>query len=388
MSLPRHRLLSPHPLKNVLPKSSCLPISFRRLNSASPQTHENQVIFSGIQPTGVPHIGNYLGALQQWVNLQSTARPSTKLLFSIVDWHAITKAQDPALLARRSRETLATLLAVGIDPERSVVFLQSSVPQHLELYWQLLCTATTWGGLSRMTSWKSKIGIPADSDPLDPISGKPPMGLFNYPVLQAADILIHRATHVPVGDDQSQHLELTRQLTTSFNHIYATTFTPPQTLLSPAKRIMSLTTPLSKMSKSDHNPLSRILITSPPAAITLALKAALTDSLNTITYSPLERPGVSNLLDLYSYFDPQQRTPAALAASCRGMGLGALKALVAEAVVEGLAPVRETYERVVGEDESSGGAFLRGVRERGGRRARDSAEETMVGVRRAMGFWR
>ncbi|KAH8600825.1 hypothetical protein B0O99DRAFT_736849 [Bisporella sp. PMI_857] len=354
----------------------------RRFNQtdASPK----HVIFSGIQPTGVPHIGNYLGALQQWVELQNASPPSTKFLYSIVDWHAITKRQDPLLLAQRSKEMLAALLAIGLDPNRCIIFLQSSVPQHLELYWQLLCTTTSWGQLSRMTSWKSKVGLRSESNPLDPASRKPPMGLFNYPVLQAADILIHRATHVPVGDDQSQHLELSRNIVASFNHIYGFNFAAPQTRLSPTKRVMSLHNPASKMSKSDRDPRSRILLTDAPEEIRLKLASALTDDINSVSYDPVTRPAVSNLLDILSYFDAGKRTPQELGMAYEDLNLKMFKETVADAIAENLSPVRDRFLRIMGEDD---GRYLEFVRDEGGKKARESAEETMVEIRKIMGFW-
>ncbi|TEY80578.1 hypothetical protein BOTCAL_0037g00340 [Botryotinia calthae] len=176
----------------------------------STQPSPSKVIFSGIQPTGIPHLGNYLGALQNWVRLQDTAESSTKLFYSIVDYHAITIPQKREELKRWKKESLATLLAIGLDPERSTVFYQSSVAAHTELMWILSCTASM-GYLSRMTQWKSKLSLEDDASPLDgDKKSKLKLGLFSYPVLQAADILVHKATHVPVGEDQTQHLEFAR----------------------------------------------------------------------------------------------------------------------------------------------------------------------------------
>jgi tryptophanyl-tRNA synthetase len=225
-----------------------------------------QVIFSGIQPTGVPHLGNYLGALRQWVKLQDEAAPDATLLYSVVDLHAITVLQDPARLRQWRKEMFASLIAVGLDPKRSIIFCQSSVPAHSELMWILSCTASM-GYLSRMTQWKarspllldtpqltsvqSKLALPDDASPLD-TSAKAQLrlGLFSYPVLQAADVLVHRyaavvrlytysqltrsidsATHVPVGEDQSQHLEFARNCANAFNHNSDKVLVPPETIL-------------------------------------------------------------------------------------------------------------------------------------------------------------
>lgn len=179
------------------------------------------MIFSGIQPTGVPHLGNYLGAMRQWKRYQNQAGPNDRLLFSIVDLHAITMPQDAPILRQRSREMLAALMAIGIDPDKSTMFYQSAVPAHAELMWILSCTAST-GYLGRMTQWKSKLTQDNHAMTLDEttVASKLKLGLFSYPVLQAADILVHRATHVPVGNDQSQHLEFARECATNFNAAY------------------------------------------------------------------------------------------------------------------------------------------------------------------------
>ncbi|KAG4411087.1 hypothetical protein IFR04_015773 [Cadophora malorum] len=241
------------------------------------------------------------------------------------------------------------------------------------------------GYLSRMTQWKSKLSLSDNTSPLDESSkSKLKLGLFSYPVLQAADILVHRATHVPVGEDQSQHLEFARECVTNFNHTYGCShLVTPQTILSPTKRIMSLTSPTTKMSKSAPSPLSRILITDSPSTISQKISSALTDSQNLVTWDPVSRPGVSNLLTLLSSFDEHGRSPQLLGEKFEreGMGLGAFKKLVGEAVGEGLSGVRERFERIVGED-----GYVEEVARRGAIRARESAEETMVLVREAVGL--
>ncbi|KAK6606946.1 tryptophanyl-tRNA synthetase [Botrytis cinerea] len=226
------------------------------------------------------------------------------------------------------------------------------VAAHTELMWILSCTASM-GYLSRMTQWKSKLSLEDDASPLDgDKKSKLKLGLFSYPVLQAADILVHRATHVPVGEDQTQHLEFARECVTNFNHAYGPRLIAPQTLLSPTKRIMSLQSPTQKMSKSHPSPISRILLADSPDTITKKISSALTDSQNAVSYSPSERPGVSNLLTLWSSFDTQnpKRTPAQIAEECKAkkFTLGDLKRETANAVNTGLEPIRKNYERLLG----------------------------------------
>ncbi|TGO15211.1 hypothetical protein BTUL_0043g00660 [Botrytis tulipae] len=232
----------------------------------------------------------------------------------------------------------------------------------------------------------SKLSLEDDASPLDGGNkSKLKLGLFSYPVLQAADILVHRATHVPVGEDQSQHLEFARECATNFNHAYGPHLIAPQTLLSPAKRIMSLQTPTQKMSKSHPSPISRIRLTDPPNTITKKISSALTDSQNAVSYSPSERPGVSNLLTLWSSFDTQspKRTPAQIAEECEAkkFTLGDLKRETANAVNTGLEPIRKNYERLLGDE-----GYVEDVARKGGVKARENAERTMVEVREAVGF--
>ncbi|THV49959.1 hypothetical protein BGAL_0171g00130 [Botrytis galanthina] len=378
-----HRQMLQNVKSRTLQVTAPLNHVFKRHQSTQPSPPK--IIFSGIQPTGIPHLGNYLGALQNWVRLQDTAESSTKLFYSIVDYHAITIPQKREELKRWKKESLATLLAIGLDPERSTVFYQSSVAAHTELMWILSCTASM-GYLSRMTQWKSKLSLEDDASPLDGGNkSKLKLGLFSYPVLQAADILVHRATHVPVGEDQSQHLEFARECATNFNHTYGPHLIAPQTLLSPAKRIMSLQTPTQKMSKSHSSPISRIRLTDPPNTITKKISSALTDSQNAVSYSPSERPGVSNLLTLWSSFDTQnpKRTPAQIAEQCKAknLTLGDLKRETANVVNMGLEPIRKNYERLLGDE-----GYVEDVARKGGVKARENAERTMVEVREAVGF--
>lgn len=397
----------------------------------TPSDAAPKVIFSGIQPTGVPHLGNYLGALSQWVALQeeattaaattTTGAPPTRLLFSVVDLHAITLPQDATQLRRWRREMLAALLAVGLDPARSTIFHQSSVPAHAELMWVLSCTASM-GYLSRMTQWKSKLSLPENASALVDDDGGAAgaagsksssssaaaalkLGLFSYPVLQAADILVHRATHVPVGDDQRQHLEFARECAAGFNHTYGTAtktktrniLIPPETIVSPARRVMSLADPTKKMSKSDANAASRVLITDSEGDIRKKIMRAVTDSQSGfVSYDPAGRPGVSNLLEMLAILEGAgvrggggkskgSRTPEEVARGFEGSQhpLKALKERTADVVVAELRDVRERYLELMGTNDGKGLDELEAI---GAEKARASADATMKLVKEAVGF--
>ncbi|KUI64930.1 Tryptophan--tRNA ligase, mitochondrial [Cytospora mali] len=355
--------------------------------TSSNYTANPKVVFSGIQPTGIPHLGNYLGALSQWVRLQNEAAPDTKLLYSVVDLHAITVPQKAAELRAWRREMLAALLAVGLDPERSTISYQSSCPAHSELMWILSCTASM-GYLNRMTQWKSKLSLSSDTSALDDRAKSAlKLGLFSYPVLQAADILVHRATHVPVGEDQRQHLEFARECAAGFNHTYgAAVLVPPETMLSPARRVMSLTDPTKKMSKSDANPASRVLITDEPAHMRKKIMRSLTDlQSDRVTYEPEARPGVSNLLEILSILSGENSTPEETAEGFAGAQnpLKALKERTAEAVVRSMGDIRERYLELLGRD---GGRWLDDVEAKGAEKARANAEVTMKLVKEAVGL--
>lgn len=342
------------------------------------------VIFSGIQPTGVPHLGNYLGALQQWARLQNEALPSTQLLYAIVDLHAITTNQDADQLRRWKRETLATLLAVGLDPERSTIFYQSAVPEHTELMWILSCTASV-GYLSRMTQWKSKLTVPDEVSALDSTSAKArlKLGLFSYPVLQAADILLYGATHVPVGEDQVQHLEFARQCADQFNTVHGEILVKPQTVLSSARRVMSLKEPHLKMSKSHQDFRSRIQVNDGPKLIGDKIRLAMTDSMPGVSYEPDHRPGVSNLLAIMSYLDGRGRTAEELARACNSMNMRQFKETVTSAISESLASTRDKYNRLMNKDETH---YLDDIVIEGSNKARRQAGKTMAAVRQVVGL--
>ncbi|KAI0476981.1 tryptophanyl-tRNA synthetase [Xylaria cf. heliscus] len=359
----------------------------RGFSSASEPEGSQQghaVIFSGIQPTGIPHLGNYLGAMRQWKRLQDAASDKDKLIFSIVDLHAITMPQDAEELRYRRREMLAALLAIGLDPEKSTLFYQSSVKQHTELMWILSCTASM-GYLGRMTQYKAKLLADNQASFLeDAISSRLKLGLFSYPVLQAADILVHRATHVPVGHDQRQHLEFARECVTNFNNAYGQELLiQPETITTPSPRVMSLRDPYKKMSKSSPTEKSQILITSTPEEIKQRIMGAVTDSVNMVSYEPQERPGVANLLELIAQCSPELTTPADVVDALMGASLGDLKTLCADVVTAELGGIRERYTELL---QRRGGGYLDEVEARGAEVARENAEETMRFVRDAVGL--
>ena len=336
-----------------------------------------QTIFSGIQPTGVPHLGNYLGALQQWVKLQDEATADTTLIYSLVDLHAITIRQDPSQLRQWKKESLAMLLAIGLDPKRSIMFHQSDVPAHAELMWILSCQAST-GYLGRMTQWKQKTANEREN------SEKMKLGLFSYPVLQAADVLVHRTTHVPVGHDQAQHLEFAREVVIGFNHTFGQgVLVSPETVISPAKRVMSLTDPTAKMSKSHPNPKSRIFLTDPEDVIRNKIKAAVTDSHGNVSYDPERRPGVSNLLDILFHCSDGSiyADQSELAQDLSALGMRAFKERIADGVEATVRPIRERYEELVQSQQILDDAAIEGAV-----KARESAASTMEKVKRAVGL--
>ena len=319
-------------------------------------------VFSGIQPTGDFHVGNYVGALKNWVALQDEY---DETIYCVVDLHAMTIPYEPDEMRAGRLETAKMLLAVGIDPERSLLYHQSEVPQHVELAW-ILGTMTGLGQLERMTQFKEK----ADR-------ARQNLGIFAYPVLQAADILVHKAHAVPVGDDQAQHLELTRDLAQRFNARFGDEFPLPETITPEVgARVMSLTEPTSKMSKSDPSLRSRILLKDGPDDILKKVKAAVTDTGADIAYDWDSKPGISNLLELFSVF--ADRPILELVAEYGDAGYGAFKVAVAEAIVGGLAPVWAAYEAL---DD----AEVEKVMARGAATARDRAETEMKTVREKVG---
>ncbi|TCJ20518.1 tryptophan--tRNA ligase [Rubrobacter taiwanensis] len=287
---------------------------------------ERKRVFSGIQPSGNLHLGNYLGALKNWVAIQE----DYENYFCIVDLHALTVPQDPKVLREKIREVAAIYLAVGLDPEHCTIFRQSRVSEHTELAWLLNCIAR-FGELSRMTQFKDK----SRKEGAESAS----VGLFDYPVLQAADILLYNAHLVPVGEDQRQHLELTRTLARRFNHLYGETFVVPEIMiLETGARVMALDEPEEKMSKSSPRPASYVAILDEPDVIRRKIRRAVTDSGTEIVAAP-EKPAITNLLQIYAAMT--ERKIPDIEAEYAGRGYGDFKKDLAEIVVEGLAPVRE-----------------------------------------------
>jgi tryptophanyl-tRNA synthetase len=322
-------------------------------------------VFSGIQPSGDLHIGNYLGALRNWVKIQH----DYESIFGIVDMHAVTLYQEPAELQAKIEEIAALFLASGIDPKVSTIMVQSSVPAHAELAWMLTCV-TPVGWLQRMTQYKAK----AESQ--ETVGD----GLLQYPVLMAADILLYQAAIVPVGDDQSQHLELTRDIAQRFNTLYGDTFVVPQTSLPMVgARVMGLDDPEKKMSKSAQGSGHAIALLDPPDAIRKKIMRATTDSNPAVDFASLG-PGVANLLTIFQAFTewPDERMQSHFA----GMRYGELKKQVAEAVVAGLEPVQKRYREIVTEP-----GYLKSVLNDGAERVSPIANATVALVKQRMGLF-
>ena len=322
-------------------------------------------VLSGIQPTGSPHIGNYLGALKNWAKIQY----DYDSIYCIVDLHAITIYQKPEELRAKIEELAGMLLAIGIDPQHSSLMVQSAVPQHAELAWMLTCV-TPVGWLERMTQFKAK------SQAQETIGD----GLLQYPVLMAADILLYQAAIVPVGDDQSQHLELARDIAQRFNSLYGETFTMPATHLpTVGARIMGLDDPEKKMSKSETGGGHAVSLLDPPATIRKKILRATTDSNPGVDYEAMG-PGVRNLLSIFQAFsgwsDDNTR------AHFTGMRYGDLKKQVAEAVVSALEPVQTRYREIMAER-----GFVAKVLADGAERVTPIAEDTVNKVKSAMGLY-
>jgi len=325
-------------------------------------------VFSGIQPTADSfHVGNYLGALRQWVALQETH----DAVYCVVDLHAITLPQDPADLRRRTRIAAAQLLAAGLDPERCIVFVQSHVPEHAELAWVLSCL-TGFGEAGRMVQFKDK----AAKSGADAAS----VGLFTYPILQAADILLYESDQVPVGEDQRQHLELTRDLAQRFNHRFGKTLVVPGPYILPeVAKIADLQDPAIKMSKSASSPQGIIDVLEEPAAIRRKIARAVTDAGEAIRADEQAKPGVTNLLRIYAALSGE--TVPALEQRYAGAGYGTFKKDLAELVADTLAPIRERTEKLLA-NESELDALLASC----AARASVLARATMATVRDRIGF--
>lgn len=321
-------------------------------------------VFSGVQPTGNIHIGNYMGALKQFVELQD----ENECIYCIVDMHSITVPQDPKELRKHTLDVAALYMAVGIDPSKSIIFVQSDVPGHAELSWILTCNSYT-GELSRMTQFKDKS------------KGKEsaPTGLFTYPILMAADILLYDTDIVPVGNDQKQHIELCRDIAIRINNKYKKTFVVPDgRFLKAGARIMALDDPTKKMSKSAENIHSRISLLDEPNKIKKSIMRATTDSEGSIRFDPENKPGVSNLLNIYSVFSGMEISD--IEKKYEGCGYGDFKKELVEVTVDSLAPIKERFNEIRESDE-----LIRVLKD-GAERASVIAEKTMKRVKENFGL--
>jgi len=328
-------------------------------------------VLSGVQPTGSLHLGNWLGAIRNWVELQY----QHEAFFCVVDLHAITVRRDPALLAQQTRQTAALYLACGINPQEATVFIQSHIPAHSELCWLLNCiTPLNW--LERMIQFKEKANKQGSQTSV---------GLLDYPVLMAADILLYNAHLVPVGEDQKQHLELARNIVHQrLNGQFAPHGKPilnmPEPLIFPdGARVMSLTDGLNKMSKSDANDNSRINLLDPPELVSKKIKRAKTDAIKGLTFNDPGRPEANNLLALYALLSGQDR--GAVAGECGQMGWGQFKGMLSDAVVEALRPIQQRYGEIMADP-----AALEQVLSHGQQRAMAVAHTSLERVRQALGL--
>lgn len=325
-----------------------------------------QTILSGMQPTNDLTLGQYFGALRNWTELQHEYNG----LFCVVDLHAITVRQEPANLRKRTLDVVAMYLAGGIDASVSTLFVQSHVPEHVQLQWVLSCL-TGFGECSRMTQFKDKSGQHADNVNV---------GLFTYPVLMAADILIYNADLVPVGEDQKQHLELTRNLAERFNHFYSDTFTVPEPFIPKAgAKIMSLQEPQKKMSKSDPNEKATLFLTDADDQIRSKIKRSVTDLSSDVIFDEEHRPGVSNLIMLYHL--ATNKSIAAIEKEFEGRGYAPFKEAVGEALVDLISPIRRKYLEIRSDEDS-----LKNVIKTGAEHARERARRTLRKVYKKTGF--
>lgn len=331
--------------------------------TAAPE--RKKIIFSGIQPSGMLTLGNYLGALKNWKEMQE----EYNCVYSVVDMHAITVRQEPAKLRQQIISTCALLLACGIDPEKSMVFIQSEVHTHAELAWILNCY-TQFGELNRMTQFKDKAARHADN-----INA----GLFTYPSLMAADILLYQADLVPVGADQKQHLELTRDIAARFNGLYGSVFTVPEPYIPKVgARVMSLQDPTRKMSKSDENPNAWVAILDRPEDIMRKFRRCVTDSDTRVCFAE-GKDGINNLMGIYAAVTG--KTLSEITEEFEGRGYGDFKTAVGEAVVETLRPIRETYDDLMNNKD-----YLLDCYAKGGEAALRFSQRTLSKVKKKIGY--
>lgn len=326
------------------------------------------VIFSGIQPSGNLTLGNYLGALRNFTKVQD----ENECYYCVVNQHAITVPQDPKMLHERTRQLAAIYLAAGLDPEKAVLFVQSEVPEHVQLGW-IMTTMSYVGELERMTQYKDKASKRGDSVPA---------GLLTYPPLMAADILLYQTNLVPVGDDQKQHLEITRDLAQRFNRVYSEdVFTIPEILLGQdGTRVMSLQEPTKKMSKSDDNQTATVYLLDTPKDIEKKIKRAQTDSDNAVRYDREAKPGISNLMDIFAALTDKSHEEIERAYA--GQGYGTFKKDVAEATISVLEPIQKRYAELIDTPE------LDVILTKGAEKAREKASKTYEAVTKAMGLYR
>ncbi len=325
-----------------------------------------KTLFSGIQPSGSITLGNYIGALRNFVLLSE----QYDCLFCVVDLHALTVRQDPAALRRNTLSLAALYIAAGLDPEKNLIYCQSHVPEHAELAWILNCF-TYMGELSRMTQFKDKSARHQDN-----INA----GLFTYPSLMAADILLYQTHLVPVGADQKQHLELTRDIATRMNGLYPGLFVVPEPYIpKTSARIMSLSEPTRKMSKSDAED-SYIAVLDPPDVIRRKFRRAVTDSETEIRFDPENKPGVSNLLSILAALDAI--TPEEEAAKLQGLQYGALKEAASEAVIAALSPIQERYQALMGDKQ-----YIQDILKANAERAHYLAQKTLRKVYKKLGLY-
>lgn len=321
-------------------------------------------VFSGVQPTGNIHIGNYLGALKQFVELQN----DNECIYCIVDMHSITVPQDPEVLRNHTLDVAALYMAVGLDPVKSILFVQSDVPGHAELSWILTCSSYT-GELSRMTQFKAKSNNRESA----------PMGLFAYPVLMAADILLYDADTVPVGNDQKQHIELCRDIAVRVNNRFRDTFVVPEgRYMKSAARVMSLDDPTTKMSKSAENVHSRISLLDEPGKIKKSIMRATTDSEGSIRFDREEKPGISNLITIYSAFSG--KNIPTIEKKYEGCGYGTFKKDLIEITVNALEPIKEKFSDIRNSSE------LKATLKEGAERAKAIADSVLARVKNNFGL--
>lgn len=327
---------------------------------------EKKTILSGIQATGNLTLGNYLGALNNWVEMQD----QYDCYYMIADLHTLTIRKDPEELRQNTLSLIALYVAAGLDPEKNTIFIQSHVPEHTQLSWVLNCY-TYMGELNRMTQFKDKAAKHADN-----INA----GLFTYPVLMAADILAYNADLVPVGEDQKQHLEITRDIAERFNSIYGETFKIPEPYIGKiGARIMGLQDPTAKMSKSSPNPLDKILLTDSPEDIMKKFKKAVTDSENKVKFDREAKPGISNLMGIYGII--KNKTMEEIEKEFEGQGYGTFKVAVAEAVIERLKPIQDKYNELLNEPEK-----LRTIYEKGDKKAKEITNKLLKEVYTKIGL--